>query len=153
MEKKPIIEEHGKPMAAFLLMFHTSRRLKHKLNSCGGFGEMTPSQFYTLKALEHHEGLPLSEISECIHRSPGNMTLVIDNLEKNGWVERVRSKEDRRVVLVHLTKAGKEKILVTKKENRLEVEKVMSALNEEEINLLFNILDKLSSANLDPDEL
>ena len=144
MKNRPDPDTIGMPLATFLLMFHTSKKLMHYLNCSGGIGKLTPSQFYTMRALEHHAGLPLSEISERIRRSPGNMTLVIDNLEKDGWVERVRSQEDRRVILVHLTQAGTEKIEAAKEEHRQEVEKLMEKLSSDEVSQLHALLLKLN---------
>lgn len=144
MRNRPDPESIGKPLATFLLMFHTSRKLMHCLNTSGGFGELTPSQFYAMLALEQHEEIPLSEISERIHRSPGNMTLVIDNLEKDGWVERVRSQEDRRVILVHLTQAGKQKIETARGEHRQAVEKLMEKLTPGEVTQLYELMMKLN---------
>ncbi|MCD4752970.1 MAG: MarR family transcriptional regulator [Anaerolineaceae bacterium] len=140
-------------MSTFLLMQHTSRKMVHRIHELGGFGDLTHSQFYTLMALQRHKDLPLNEISGCIRRSPGNMTLVVDNLEKAGWVERVRSKEDRRVILVHLTESGKEKSKAAKKENARVIESLMSELNEEEINTLSAILLKLNNGELNLPEI
>jgi MarR family 2-MHQ and catechol resistance regulon transcriptional repressor len=50
------------------------------------------------------------EIGKKLLKSSGNITIVIDNLEKRGLVRRERSKEDRRYFTVHLTEAGKELI-------------------------------------------
>lgn len=148
MKGLPVFEGMGKPMATFMMMQHLSRKMVHQIHERGGFGDLTHSQFYTLMALQRYQGLPLSEISGCIRRSPGNMTLVVDNLEKAGWVERVRSKEDRRVILVHLTESGKEKIEVVKKENSLVIESLMSELTEEETNTLSALLMKLNKGEL-----
>ncbi|MGB5849318.1 MAG: MarR family transcriptional regulator, partial [Ignavibacteriaceae bacterium] len=43
-------------------------------------------------------------------KSGGNITMVIDNLEKDFYVERRRGTEDRRIFFVHLTKKGVEKL-------------------------------------------
>jgi len=43
-------------------------------------------------------------------RSAGNITMVIDNLEKHGLVRREPGVDDRRVNMVHLTDAGRELI-------------------------------------------
>jgi len=153
MKGLPDFEDMEKPMSTFLLMQHTSRKMVHQIHEQGGFGDLTHSQFYTLMALQRHQDLPLSEISGCIRRSPGNMTLVVDNLEKAGWVERVRSKEDRRVILVHLTESGKEKIETAKKENARIIGSLMSKLNKEEINTLFTILVKLNYGKLNSSEI
>jgi MarR family 2-MHQ and catechol resistance regulon transcriptional repressor len=50
------------------------------------------------------------EISAKILKSGSNMTTVIDNLERVKLVRRERDAKDRRVIHVHLTEAGKEKI-------------------------------------------
>src|ERR1700722_5177511 len=64
---------------------------------------LTTSQFGTLEALHHLGPLCQHTIAEKLLKSGGNITLVIDNLEKHGWVRRERGKDDRRMVRVHLT--------------------------------------------------
>lgn len=72
--------------------------------------DLTVSQFGVLEALLHLGPLCQRELGEKILRSGGNMTVVIDNLEKRGLARRVRSTEDRRYISVHLTEAGEKLI-------------------------------------------
>lgn len=65
------------------------------------------SQFGVLEALYHLGPMSQSEIGQKILRSSGNMTMVIDNLQKRQLVKRERSKTDRRFLIVHLTDKGK----------------------------------------------
>lgn len=67
---------------------------------------LTLSQFGVLEALYHKGPLCQRDIAAKILKSTGNMTLVIDNLEKSGLVRRVRDNEDRRFLTIHLTEAG-----------------------------------------------
>ncbi|NUO20222.1 MarR family transcriptional regulator [bacterium] len=67
---------------------------------------LTGSQFGVLEALMHLGELHQNELGQKLLKSSGNITLVVDNLEKRGLIERERSKEDRRFVWVRLTKAG-----------------------------------------------
>ncbi len=67
---------------------------------------LTISQFGVLEAIYHLGPLPQCDIGKKILRSSGNITMVIDNLEKRGLVKRERSQEDRRFLTVHLTKDG-----------------------------------------------
>lgn len=67
---------------------------------------LTASQFGVLEALMHLGELHQNELGQKLLKSSGNITLVVDNLEKRGLIERERSKEDRRFVWVRLTKAG-----------------------------------------------
>jgi MarR family transcriptional regulator, 2-MHQ and catechol-resistance regulon repressor len=71
---------------------------------------LTTSQFGTLETLHHLGPLCQHTIAEKLLKSGGNITLVIDNLEKHGWVRRERGKDDRRMVRVHLTPAGRRRI-------------------------------------------
>ena len=48
------------------------------------------------------------ELATKVLKSAGNMTTVVDNLEKRGLVERRREGDDRRVVTVHLTPSGEQ---------------------------------------------
>jgi len=68
--------------------------------------DLTISQFGVLEALLHKGPLCQRDIAAKILKSSGNMTMVIDNLEKRGLVRRERDSEDRRYLTVHLTDAG-----------------------------------------------
>ena len=72
--------------------------------------ELTESQFGVLEALLHLGPLCQRELAEKVLKSAGNMTTVVDNLERRGLVERSREGDDRRVVTVHLTTEGKQLI-------------------------------------------
>lgn len=71
---------------------------------------LTISQFGVLESLYHLGSMSPGQLCEKILRSTGNMTLVIDNLEKRGLVRRVQNPEDRRSVIVELTDAGSQLI-------------------------------------------
>jgi MarR family 2-MHQ and catechol resistance regulon transcriptional repressor len=73
-------------------------------------GDLTFSQFAVLEALYHLGPMPAGAVGQKILKSGGNMTLVIDNLERDGLVRRERDSKDRRVIHVHLTEAGKGKL-------------------------------------------
>ena len=68
---------------------------------------LTHGQFGTMEALFHLGPLCQRELGEKLLRSGGNLTMVIDNLEKKGWVRRERQPDDRRKVLVSLTPKGR----------------------------------------------
>ncbi|HSO23293.1 MAG TPA: MarR family transcriptional regulator [Chondromyces sp.] len=69
---------------------------------------LTESQFGALEALHHLGPLCQHELAGKVLKSAGNMTTVVDNLERRGLVERRRDREDRRVVTIHLTDHGGE---------------------------------------------
>lgn len=67
---------------------------------------LTITQFGVLEALYHIGPLCQSELAEKLLKSGGNLTLVVDNLEKAGYVLRERDPADRRFVVVKLTPKG-----------------------------------------------
>ncbi|MGB5289639.1 MAG: MarR family transcriptional regulator [Ignavibacteriaceae bacterium] len=71
---------------------------------------LTESQFGVMDALFHLGPMKHKEIGKKILKSGGNITMVIDNLEKQDLVKRKRGEKDRRHFIIHLTKSGKKKI-------------------------------------------
>ena len=67
---------------------------------------LTVTQFGVLESLHHIGPLCQGELAEKLLRSGGNLTLVVDNLEKAGLVLRERDPADRRFVVVKLTPKG-----------------------------------------------
>lgn len=71
---------------------------------------LTMGQFGVLEALHHVGPLAQHELAGKLLRSSGNVSVVIDNLERVGLVQRTRRPDDRRVVTVSLTPAGAARI-------------------------------------------
>jgi MarR family 2-MHQ and catechol resistance regulon transcriptional repressor len=89
---------------------------------------LTISQFGTLEVLYHLGPICQNEIAKKLLKSGGNMTLVIDNLVKQGWVRRERESCDRRNVRVHLTPEGRREIMKIVPEHVDAIVAVMSNL-------------------------
>jgi len=92
---------------SFIKLTRAADSVRSRISSVINTSEITESQFYVLDSLYHSGPLTQKDIGEKVFRSGGNITIVIDNLEKQGYVKRVRGKEDRRYFTIHLTKAGK----------------------------------------------
>jgi len=115
---------------------------KKSTESIRVFG-LTQPQFSVIEVLGHLGPLKVGEICDKMLVSGGNMTLVLDNIEKLGYIERIHSKEDRRAIDVQLTKQGQElfeKIFIIHAEN---ISKLMSVITSEEQKLLGELLKKL----------
>ena len=68
---------------------------------------LTIGQFAVLDALYHRGPLPLGRIGSLLLVTAGNVTYVVDQLEKRGLVRRERRHDDRRVVYAALTQKGR----------------------------------------------
>ncbi len=69
---------------------------------------LTLSQLGVLDALFHLGPLCQRDLAQKLLKTGGNITLVIDNLEKRALVKRERQTADRRFVLVSLTEQGQQ---------------------------------------------
>ncbi len=107
---------------------------------------LTQPQFAVIEILGHLGPLKVGEICNKMLVSGGNMTLVLDNIEKLGHIERVPSKDDRRAILVRLTPKGKELFNETFIIHAEHITKLMSVLTLEEQKTLGNLLKKLGTA-------
>ncbi|MBL9208480.1 MAG: MarR family transcriptional regulator [Opitutaceae bacterium] len=69
--------------------------------------DLTLSQFGVLETLLHCGPLCQGQLAAKLLKSGGNLTLVVDNLEKAGHVVRTRDPHDRRFVTVSLSPSGR----------------------------------------------
>jgi MarR family 2-MHQ and catechol resistance regulon transcriptional repressor len=104
---------------------------------------LTISQFGVLEALYHKGPLCQKDIAVKILKSTGNITLVIDNLDKLGLVRRVRDNNDRRYVTIHLTEAGMALITRVFSDVEAAIVSEMATLAENEQELLGDLCKKL----------
>jgi MarR family transcriptional regulator, 2-MHQ and catechol-resistance regulon repressor len=104
---------------------------------------LTMGQFGVLETLFHLGPMWQRTLGEKLLRSGGNITLVVDNLEKHGWVRRERQENDRRMVMVHLTRQGRKLIEDVFPEHARAINKEMSVLEPQEQESLRRICRKL----------
>jgi MarR family transcriptional regulator, organic hydroperoxide resistance regulator len=73
-----------------------------------GVKGLAPSHGDILSALLKHERLTMKELADKIGRDKSTVTVLVDKLIKQGYVEKTRDIEDNRVVFVSLTEKGRE---------------------------------------------
>src|SRR5450759_3875718 len=94
----------------FIKFTRSVESLENRLIRRNTIGDLTISQFGVLETLYHLGHMSQSEICGKLLKSGGNITLVIDNLEKRGLARRQVDAKDRRVTTVLLTEKGEELI-------------------------------------------
>ena len=104
---------------------------------------LTENQFGILEALYHLGPMCQRALGSKLLSSGGNITMVVDNLEKRALVQRVRSVEDRRLILVHLTEQGQELIARIFPEHVQRITEVFSILEPDEQAQLERLCRKL----------
>jgi DNA-binding MarR family transcriptional regulator len=66
------------------------------------------TQLHVMHMLDRHGELPMSRLAEMLDVSLSAATGLVDRIEERGFVERIRVPNDRRIVLVRITIAGRQ---------------------------------------------
>jgi len=127
----------------FIKFTRAAESLQARLVQRGTQDDLTPSQFGVLEVLYHLGPMCQNELGSKILKSSGNITMVIDNLEKHGMVRRERHPDDRRMVLVHLTEAGREHIAEVLPRHLASIIEEMNTLDPAEQETLGRLCRKL----------
>lgn len=107
---------------------------------------LTPSRLGVVIALHERGPLTPKALARIILRSPGNLTLVLDNLLRDKFISREPDPKDRRRVLVALTDTGKKLATKAGSPFRAKVAEAMGVLSERELETLAKLCKKLVPA-------
>lgn len=108
---------------------------------------MTLPQFYTLLQLFHLDAAcKMSDLADATHQSAASLTGVVDRLMEKQLVERIKHPHDRRQVMVVITVRGRDQILEIKQARREQIQGSLAHLDEGEIDLLLQMLDRVLTA-------
>ncbi|MCM3587619.1 MarR family transcriptional regulator [Mesobacillus maritimus] len=104
---------------------------------------ITPPQFIALQWLFEDGDMTIGELSNKMYLAFSTTTDLVDRMEKNNLVVRVKDENDRRVVRIHLLDEGKRIIDEVIKKRQLYLQDVLVDFTEEEIEKLKENLAKL----------
>ncbi len=136
-------KDETRALNAYVKLMRASESVSARIHGHVAQAGLTVSQFGALEALYHLGPLSQRELAEKILRSSGNMTMVIDNLEKRGLVKRKRNKEDRRFYSVRLTAGGQRLIGSLFPRHAAKVVEEMNALSRTEQEELSRLCRKV----------
>ena len=109
------------------------------------FGTTLP-RFDLMAQLERHAGgLKMNELSRMLMVTGGNVTAIVDQLEKEGLVERLDEPADRRAFRIRLTRAGEKSFAGMARAHEEWVVELLAGLSSREREELLKLLAKLKS--------
>lgn len=114
-------------IADFIMFAH--RILLLDINKELGKGKISYAQFFLLGSLAHVDYLTMTDVSKKMGHSTAASTGLVDRLEKLGYVQRLHAADDRRKVMVQITRKGMEMIRTFKE---LLTEKIEEKIGKEE---------------------
>lgn len=146
MEKE---KYYGKENESYLkLMIALSRStnsVNKKLSELFRRHHLTMMQFAVLEVLYHKGDLIIKEIMEKILATGGNMTVVLQNLSRDGYIEKCADSQDSRASLIKITQKGTQLLEQVFPEHLEILEHQFSVLEPDEIRELTRLLRKLGA--------
>ena len=117
---------------SYIKLIRSAESLSSKISlALSDFG-LTESQFGVLDSLFHLGPMKQKEIGKKILKSGGNITMVINNLEKRQLVQRKKGEKDKRQFIIHLTSKGKNAIQEVLPHIVKKIKKFFEILSKEE---------------------
>ncbi|WP_434102200.1 MarR family winged helix-turn-helix transcriptional regulator [Enterococcus faecalis] len=107
------------------------------------FNDLSITEMHTIEAIGMYKKKTSSEVAKELSITVGTLTVAINNLVKKGYVERLRSEDDRRVVKLGLTKKGKLLFRVHQHFHREMVKNILKGMEQVEEQALLRALKNL----------
>jgi DNA-binding MarR family transcriptional regulator len=125
------------------LMLELGERLSLR-DPMGDFPEcaLTSAQRHTIMWVGVRHDLTMSRLAAHLHTSTATCTGVVDRLERDGYVERVRSNTDRRVVMLRLTDRGRDTFALIQHHGRSRMAMVLSLMDAEDRMAILGIMER-----------
>lgn len=136
---------HDKERVAFMEkeLRYISGIIKQKGREILNSYTITPPQFIALQWLFEHGDMTIGDLSNKMYLAFSTTTDLVDRMEKNELVVRIREEQDRRVVRIKLLKEG-ERIIEEVIEKRQDyLQNVLTEFSEEEVEQFSFLLEKL----------
>jgi MarR family 2-MHQ and catechol resistance regulon transcriptional repressor len=114
-----------------------------RLNSRLSEDKISFSQFSMLRAIGKFGPMPMNKLGDHMLVAPANITGLVDRLERKGYVERRRDRNDRRLLKIELTERGRrihDKVI---EQFWTYVRNVFSSLSENERMVLLGLLARI----------
>lgn len=125
-------------------LFKDINEIEEKAIRTGQYKNMTTNDMHVIEAIGISGAKNMSSVAKTLNVTTGTLTIAINSLVKKNYVERVRSEEDRRVVLISLTPKGKKAYYHHKKFHDDMIEEVVNHLDETEQKVLEKTLYTLT---------
>lgn len=109
-----------------------------------GLPDFATSHGNILYRLSQADSLSMTEISKMIHRDKSTATVLVNKLERLGFVKRIRCKDDYRKTLLVLTEKGAEYNKATASISRRLIERCYQGFSDDEKETAFKLLSRIS---------
>jgi DNA-binding MarR family transcriptional regulator len=124
-------------------LFNDIMDIEQKALITDEFKDITSNDMHIIDAIGIGSPRNMSSVAKTMSVTVGTLTIAINSLVKKNYVDRVRSEEDRRVVLLSLSEKGKSAYYHHKKFHDDMIKATVKGLNKEETVILIKAITNL----------
>ncbi|MBQ8592192.1 MAG: MarR family transcriptional regulator [Lachnospiraceae bacterium] len=124
-------------------LFRNINAIEEQAIKTGVYKDVTTNDMHVMEAIGTAEAKNMTTVAKELSVTTGTLTISVNGLVKKGYVERIRSEEDRRVVLISLTSKGKQAFHQHRKFHEAMIEATVSRLSNTEKEVLQKALGDL----------
>ena len=124
-------------------LFTDIMHIEEKAIITDDFKDISNNDMHIIEAIGIDEPKNMSSVAKALSVTVGTLTIAINNLVKKGYVNRVRSEKDRRVVFISLSEKGRKAYEHHAAFHKEMIKATIEGLDENEVNILVKSLTNL----------
>lgn len=125
-------------------LFRDVTTIEERAIKTGEYKELTVNDMHVIEAIDVKEAKNMTAVAKALSVTTGTLTISVNGLVKKGYVERTRSEEDRRVVLISLTAKGRKAFMQHQRFHQAMIASIVEGLSDEEQEILEKALRNAS---------
>ncbi len=125
-------------------LFRNINMIEERALRTGEYKDVTTNDMHVIEAIGMDGAKNMTRVARSLEVTTGTLTIAVNSLVKKGYVDRTRSEEDRRVVLISLSEKGKRAYLHHRRFHEQMIDSVVEELTGEEQEVLEKALMKLT---------
>lgn len=125
-------------------LFNDILEIEEKALKEGKLNDLSVTEIHTIEAIGMYKPRTMTEVANDLGITVGTLTTAITKLVKKEYVERTRGEEDRRAVMIALTRKGKLAYRIHDQFHQEMISETISGLSDHEEEILVKSLDKIN---------
>jgi DNA-binding MarR family transcriptional regulator len=125
-------------------LFNDILQIEEHALKCDQFQDLSITEIHVIETIGLDSVRNMSSAARDLDITIGTLTIAINNLSRKGYVNRERSEEDRRIVLISLTEKGKKAFQHHADFHNEMINNIIAKLSEEEMKVLISALGNIN---------
>jgi DNA-binding MarR family transcriptional regulator len=126
-------------------LFNDILRIEEQSLKDDEFSNLSITEIHVIEAIGQTQERNMSSVARDLDITIGTLTIAINNLLRKGYVNRTRSNEDRRIVLISLTEKGEAAYKHHSQFHNEMIKTTISKLSDEEMKVLISALENINT--------